>query len=187
MPTFTRPDEAPFAGARREELYCTDLGVGRLLLAGDLPLEHYLPDPRRPAPPAAGPAGPWAALLRRYFAGEPVAFDLDVTEYAKAYGLTAFEAAVYTALAAVPWGTTLSYRDLAVAAGRPNAYRAVGSVMARNRLPVILPCHRVVKNDGRLGYYSYDPSWKARLLELEGVRVSRDLADPTRSSLRRTA
>ena len=54
--------------------------------------------------------------------------------------------------------------------GHPNAYRAVGSAMARNALPVILPCHRVVKNDGRLGHYGDDPAWKERLLALEGVR-----------------
>ena len=43
--------------------------------------------------------------------------------------------------------------------------------MARNALPVILPCHRVIKNDGRLGSYGDDPAWKERLLALEGVRV----------------
>jgi methylated-DNA-[protein]-cysteine S-methyltransferase len=43
--------------------------------------------------------------------------------------------------------------------------------MARNALPVILPCHRVIKNDGRLGFYGDDPAWKERLLALEGVRV----------------
>ncbi len=185
MRTFTRQDEAPpAAGSRREEYYETELGVGRLLLAGDLPLELDLPDPHRPAPPAAAPAGRWALALQRYFAGEPVAFDLDIGAYANAHGLTAFETAVYAALAAVPWGTVLSYRDLAAAAGHPNAYRAAGSVMARNELPVILPCHRVVKNDGRLGFYGDDPAWKARLLELEGVAVRRDPMDPTRSAIR---
>jgi methylated-DNA-[protein]-cysteine S-methyltransferase len=185
MRTSTRQDEAPAAGSRREEYYETDLGVGRLVLAGDLPLEHWLPDPGRAAPPAAAPPGPWTLALRRYFAGEPVAFDLDVVAYAGALGLTAFETAVYAALAGVPWGTAVSYRDLAAVAGHPNAYRAVGSTMARNELPVILPCHRVVKNDGRLGFYGDDPAWKARLLELEGVAVRRDPSDPTRSSIER--
>ena len=188
MRTCTRPDDAsPQAAPRHEEFYQTDLGVGRLLLAGDLPLELDLPDPGRPLPPSAAPAGRWVSALQRYFAGEPVAFDLDVRAFARAHGLTAFETAVYTALARVPWGSALSYRDLAAAAGYPHAYRAVGSVMARNELPVILPCHRVVKNDGRLGRYGDDPTWKARLLELEGVAVRRDPLDPTRSSLRRPA
>lgn len=188
MRICTRPDDVPpLAGPRHEELYQTPLGVGRLLLDGDLPLEHDLPDPGRPLPPPAAPAGRWATALRRYFAGEPVTFDLDVPAYARAHGLTAFETAVYAALTRVPWGSALSYRDLAAAAGHPNAYRAVGSVMARNELPVIIPCHRVVKNDGRLGSYGDDPAWKARLLELEGVAVDRDPLDPTRSRLRRPA
>ena len=72
----------------------------------------------------------------------------------------------------MPYGDALSYRELAAAAGRPNAYRAVGSAMARNALPVILPCHRVVSNDGRLGQYGDDPAWKERLLALEGVPVA---------------
>ena len=98
-------------------------------------------------------------------------FALDVDAYGEAHGFTGFELAVYRALAEVPYGRAVSYRDLAVAAGRPNAYRAVGSAMARNALPVILPCHRVIKNDGRLGSYGDDPAWKQRLLALEGVRV----------------
>jgi methylated-DNA-[protein]-cysteine S-methyltransferase len=76
---------------------------------------------------------------------------------------------VYAALAAVPYGRAVSYRDLAHAAGRPNAYRAVGTAMSHNALPVILPCHRVIKNDGTPGLYGDDPTWKLRLLELEGV------------------
>ena len=67
------------------------------------------------------------------------------------------------------------------AAGRPNAYRAAGSAMARNALPVILPCHRVIKNDGRLGFYGDDPAWKERLLALEGSWRAR--LDPTRSAI----
>ncbi len=185
MRTSTKLGEAPPATVtRREEYFESELGVGRLLLAGDLPLELDLPDPHRRTPASAKPLSHWASDLQRYFSGERVAFDLDVRAYAQAHGLTAFETAVFSALAVVPWGTAVSYRDLAAAAGHPNAYRAVGSTMARNELPVILPCHRVVKNDGRLGYYGDDPSWKARLLELEGVAIRRDPDDPTRSILR---
>jgi methylated-DNA-[protein]-cysteine S-methyltransferase len=128
-----------------------------------------LPDPTRRAPGGDGaPSSEWCRLLVRYFAGEAVVFALDVTRYARVYGCTTFETAVLEALASVPYGQAVSYRDLAVAAGYPNAYRAAGSVMAHNQLPVILPCHRVIKNDGRLGEYGDDPAWKARLLTLEG-------------------
>ncbi len=173
MRTFTKRADGPVVrGPAREEWYVTDLGVGRLLVAGDLPLEADLPDPDATAPSGAGRSGRWARLLERYFAGERVAFDLDVDAYAAAHGLTDFERDVYLALARVPYGTAVSYRELAAAAGRPNAYRAAGSAMARNLLPVILPCHRVVRNDGRLGQYGDDPAWKERLLKLEGVQVT---------------
>lgn len=172
MRIFTKQGEAPMpAASRREETYACRFGVGRLLTAGDLPLALWLPS--TVARDATAPVSPsrWALLLERYFAGEPVNFDLDLTAYAAAAGLTAFEQDVHAALTRVPYGAVVSYRDLAAAAGRPHAYRAVGSVMARNRLPVILPCHRVVKNDGSLGRYGDDPAWKERLLTLEGVRL----------------
>ncbi len=161
-------DVAGRSVATHEEYYMTADGVGRVLFAGDLPLELDLPDPARTAP-ADAPRGPWVELLERYFAGEPVEFPLDVQAHCRAHGFTAFESDVYAVLAKVPFGSAVSYRDLAHAAGRPNAYRAVGSAMARNELPIILPCHRVVKNDGRPGFYGDDPRWKVRLLQLEGT------------------
>jgi len=178
MRTSTRQAKGPAPGTRRDQYFTTPFGTGRLRLVGDLPLELELPAPDVRRPVAAGPSdaeeagtdpGGWVAKLEAYFAGEPVAFGLDVAAHCRARGMTAFEAAVYTALAAVPYGRAVSYRDLAHAAGRPNAYRAVGTAMSRNVLPVILPCHRVIKNDGTPGQYGDDPTWKLRLLELEGV------------------
>jgi methylated-DNA-[protein]-cysteine S-methyltransferase len=157
----------------REELYVTGWGVGSVMLRGDVPLALELPDARR-ARPARGeglPPSRWRRRLERYFAGEQVEFALDAQAFARELGCTRFETEVYAALATVPYGEVVSYRDLAVLAGRPNAYRAVGSAMARNPLPVILPCHRVIKNDGHCGPYGDDPSWKPRLLALEGLRV----------------
>ena len=168
MRSSTKPAEA--APALWEETYATRFGVGRLLLAGDLPVEHDLPDAAR-AELGGAPPSRWARALEAYFAGERVTFDLDVGGWAEAAGCTTFETAVYEALAAVPYGEAVSYRDLAVLAGHPNAYRAVGSTMARNPLPVLLPCHRVIRSDGHLGQYGDDPAWKVRLLELEGAGV----------------
>jgi len=153
---------------RREELYSTDYGVGKLTLEGDLPVGHELPDPQKSSP-AVESADPWCDLLRRYFAGEPVDWPFDLERYVAWANLTVFEADVLRALARVPYGRTASYRDLAVASGRPQACRAVGSVMARNQLPVILPCHRVIYSDGSLGPYGDDPAWKRRLLQVEGA------------------
>jgi methylated-DNA-[protein]-cysteine S-methyltransferase len=171
MRTSIRPDELARLGRLTEEHFACDLGVGHLLLAEGLPIALELPRPVRTMRPAAHGTGDWTARLERYFAGERVEFDLDVDAYGAVHGFTTFELAVYKALAAVPYGTAVSYRDLALAAGRPNAYRAVGTAMSRNALPVILPCHRVIKNDGRLGSYGDDPAWKERLLRLEGVTI----------------
>ena len=153
--------------ARRVEYYETAFGVGRLVLEGDLPVELDLPAPGR----RAGESEPsrWGDLLARYFAGEQVAFPLDLERFLDAHGFTDFERDVLRALARVPYGRAVSYGDLAAAAGRPHAYRAAGSVMARNPLPVVLPCHRIVHSDGSLGRYGDDPSWKPRLLRLEGL------------------
>ena len=157
----------------KEEFYETPWGPGRLITVGDLPLELDLPDLTRPAgkTPKMEPASFWRRLLERYFAGQRVIFQLDAAAFAAAHRCTRFSAAVYAALATVPYGEVVSYRDLAVLAGHPNAYRAVGSAMARNPLPVILPCHRVIKNDGVCGRYGSDSSWKPRLLALEGRSV----------------
>jgi methylated-DNA-[protein]-cysteine S-methyltransferase len=156
--------------SRRTEHFTTPFGVGALVLDGDLPRALSLPDLRR-VRPGADSDDPWCERLRRYFDGEPESLDLDLDRYLACVRMTAFEADVVRALAGVPYGETASYRDLAVAAGHPQAQRAVGSVMARNELPVILPCHRIVRSDGSLGRYGDDPAWKHRLLELEGAAI----------------
>ncbi len=65
-----------------------------------------------------------------------------------------FEKKVYQSLMQVPYGQTLSYKELATLAESPNAYRAVGSAMAKNKFVIVVPCHRVIKEDGQLGHYS---------------------------------
>ena len=155
-----------------EERYETPFGWGVLVLADDLPVALELPDVERPPGNVGG--GAWRELLERYFAGEQVVFPLDVMRHCVALGLSRFESAVLAELAAVPYGRAVSYGELAAAAGHPNAYRAVGSVMGRNALPVILPCHRVIRSDGDLGQYGDDPRWKRRLLTLEGYFESDD-------------
>ena len=171
MRISTRHAEMPVATARREETYVCRFGTGRLLTSADLPLEVRLPGAGADELAVVAAPSRWARLLESYFTGEAVSFDLDLDAYAEAVGLTAFEHATYAALAQIPRGSVASYADLAAAAGNPRAHRAVGSAMARNRLPVILPCHRVIRSDGDLGQYGDDPVWKERLLTLEGVRL----------------
>jgi methylated-DNA-[protein]-cysteine S-methyltransferase len=81
-----------------------------------------------------------------------------------------FARRVLQACQAIPWGEVRSYGELAVEIGSPAAARAVGTALARNPLPLVIPCHRVVGHHGRLGGFSAPGglATKARLLELEG-------------------
>ncbi len=82
---------------------------------------------------------------------------------------TPFQRAVLEAVAAIPRGETRTYQQIAETVGRPRAARAVGEVMRTNPIPVLIPCHRVVRSGGDIGRYTPDPAIKRRLLELEGA------------------
>ena len=101
--------------------------------------------------------------LDEYFEGRRRAFDLTLD----LRGLPAFTLSVLRELARVPYGETTTYGALAAKAGHPRAARAVGTVMNRNRIPIVLPCHRVVGADGSLVGYGGGLDIKAKLLELE--------------------
>lgn len=78
-----------------------------------------------------------------------------------------FEAEVLLATSRIPWGETRTYSWVAEAAGRPGAARAVGNALGRNPIPILIPCHRVVRSDGSLGGFSSGLWWKKKLLSLE--------------------
>ncbi len=82
-----------------------------------------------------------------------------------------FHRAALRAAAEIPKGEVRTYAEVAAAAGRPGAARAVGQAMARNPVPLLLPCHRVVPSAGGVGQYGYGPDLKKRLLSLEGAAV----------------
>jgi methylated-DNA-[protein]-cysteine S-methyltransferase len=103
--------------------------------------------------------------LDEYFAGRRTAFDLGLD----LRGLAPFTLDVLRELARVPFGETTTYGELAARVGRPRAARAVGTVMNRNRIPIVLPCHRVVGASGSLVGYAGGLDRKVALLELEGV------------------
>jgi len=86
-------------------------------------------------------------------------------------GVSLFRQKVYKALRGVKSGETISYGELAKLAGSPRAGRAVGSAMANNPIPLIIPCHRVIKGDGDLGSFSADGGvdLKKKMLVLEGA------------------
>jgi methylated-DNA-[protein]-cysteine S-methyltransferase len=105
--------------------------------------------------------------LDEYFAGTRKVFDLPLD-----LRVAPFHADVLAELARVPYGQTETYGALAAKAGRPKAARAVGTVMNRNPIPIVLPCHRIVGANGSLTGYAGGLDVKLRLLQLEGAMLS---------------
>jgi methylated-DNA-[protein]-cysteine S-methyltransferase len=137
-------------------------GPGELWLDGDAPVWHELP---RGGADEDDADHPLTHRLVAFFRGEDVSFGdvaLDLADEGP------FHQALAATLRAVPRGEVVTYGELAALAGRPGAARAAGTFCARNRLPVFVPCHRVVAADGLGGYGSLGLEYKRRLLELEG-------------------
>jgi methylated-DNA-[protein]-cysteine S-methyltransferase len=106
--------------------------------------------------------------LDEYFAGRRRTFELK-TDRALIHG---FARAVLTQTARIPYGSFLTYAEVAAEAGSPRAHRAAGSALARNPIPIVIPCHRVLRSGGVIGNYGGGPEMKARLLAMEGAEVS---------------
>jgi methylated-DNA-[protein]-cysteine S-methyltransferase len=106
--------------------------------------------------------------LDEYFAGRRHQFDVPLDRrLSHGYRRTVLEA-----LSEVPYGQTVSYRDLAERTGNPKASRAVGSAMATNPIPIVVPCHRVLRTGGALGGYGGGLDVKVWLLRLEGALLN---------------
>jgi methylated-DNA-[protein]-cysteine S-methyltransferase len=114
---------------------------------------------------AAKPLDPVRRQLDEYFEGTRTEFELPID--LRQTG--SFSRAVLTRLARVPYGEVTTYGALAAAAHRPRAARAVGTVMNRNPIPIVLPCHRVVGANGSLVGYAGGLERKEQLLTLEGA------------------
>ena len=106
-----------------------------------------------------------ARELEEYFAGRRQAFDLPLDLRL----IKGFRRVVITHLPEIGYGSTASYTALAAAAGNPRAVRAAGTACATNPLPIVVPCHRVVRSDGGLGQYLGGTEVKHALLVLEGA------------------
>jgi methylated-DNA-[protein]-cysteine S-methyltransferase len=106
--------------------------------------------------------------LADYFSGVHRSFDVPID----LSGVTAFSRAVLDATAAIPFGETRTYGDIARAIGKPGASRAVGNALNKNPIPLIVPCHRIVPTSGGIGNYAGSPQVKAHLLNLEGALPS---------------
>jgi O-6-methylguanine DNA methyltransferase len=115
------------------------------------------------SPAAADRIEDLAGRVGAALAGERVEVPLDLTR------VTPFQRRVLQTVRGIPRGEVRPYVWVAREAGSPGASRAVGNVMANNPIPLIVPCHRVVRNDGRTGSYAFGAGEKVRLLRLEGV------------------
>jgi len=107
-----------------------------------------------------------AAQLDEYFAGKRRAFDIPL----KPEG-TAFQRQVWSILQTIPYGNTITYKDIALELGNLAAIRAVGRANGSNPIPIIIPCHRVIGADGSLTGFGGGLPLKEALLKLEGVRI----------------
>lgn len=107
---------------------------------------------------------PYIKILKDYFNGIPIPKDIKLDLEG-----TSFEKLVWHKLMEIPYGKTLSYKDIAEGISKPKAFQAVGNAVGSNPLLIVIPCHRVIKADGRLGGFSSDIQLKIDLLNKEGA------------------
>jgi O-6-methylguanine DNA methyltransferase len=107
---------------------------------------------------------PYVRELKEYFAGrrKEFSFPLDLRG-------TEFQKRCWRALLKIPYGKTRSYADIARAVGSPRSFRAVGQANHQNPIAIVVPCHRVITSDGKLGGYGGGLAMKEKLLRLEGA------------------
>ena len=109
-----------------------------------------------------------ASELREYFGGQRAQFDVPL-DWSR---MAPFQRAVLEATATVPFGHVDTYAGIARKIGKPGATRAVGNALGRNPIPVIVPCHRVIRSDATIGGYTGGLGIKHRLLAIEGVTLT---------------
>jgi len=100
--------------------------------------------------------------LKKYLKGGLQRFDCKLD-----FRGTPFQKRVWSALTKIPYGQTRSYKEIAQAIGHPKAFRAVGNANGQNSIPLIIPCHRVIESNGRLGGFGHGVKVKKQLLDFE--------------------
>lgn len=147
-----------------------DTPIGRLRLVSDgahitaIAFPQHAGEPGDDRPCSDPALAACAAQLSEYFQGRRQRFDLPLAPRG-----TPFQQAVWQALRDIPYGELRSYRDVAEALHNPRAVRAVGAANARNPIPIVVPCHRVIGSDGSLTGFAGGLAMKRALLELEGA------------------
>ncbi len=152
--TRRRPASSVAADVARFHIEAGERGVRRIVYGrgGD----ETTPGGRRHAARAR-------AELAEYLAGRRTFFSVPVD----LAGIGDFQARVLAAAARIPYGDTTSYAGLAEAIGHPKASRAVGNALGANPVPIVIPCHRIIRGDGTWGHYAFGGPMKTALLELE--------------------
>lgn len=100
--------------------------------------------------------------LAEYFSGKRRSFDVPLALYG-----TNFQKSVWQALLTIPYGETRTYKQIALAIGKPKASRAVGMANHKNPVPLLVPCHRVIGSNGKLVGYAFGTEMKEKLIRLE--------------------
>ncbi|MEC8838590.1 MAG: methylated-DNA--[protein]-cysteine S-methyltransferase [Candidatus Neomarinimicrobiota bacterium] len=141
-------------------------GVRRILFANNYTFETYLQNnfPHEKIVQNNFELKRISNQIHEYFDLSRKEFSLDID-----IQLSSFYRTALTKVVEIPYGETSSYKSIAIKTGNPNASRAVGNANANNPLPIIIPCHRVIANDGSIGGYGGGLQTKRFLLELEGA------------------
>ena len=156
----------------RLTLFSTDEGLVHIAFDGEEGAEYSRLREAAVEEPDSAPEA--ARQLREFFAGTRTSFDLPL-----AVTGDTFTRRAQRALGEIPFGTTVTYVELADMAGNARAVRAAGSACARNPLPIVWACHRVIRTDGTWGNYRGGPRAKSWLLTFEsGSAGSRNLDGP---------
>ena len=141
-------------------------GIRRILLENNAPFEQYLHNnfPDEKVVNNNFELKKSSNQIHEYFDLSRKEFSLDID-----IQLSSYYRKVLKKVENIPYGKTASYKLIAIETGNPKASRAVGNANANNPLPIIIPCHRVIANDGRIGGYGGGLKTKRFLLELEGA------------------
>jgi len=107
--------------------------------------------------------------LQEYFNQERTKFSVPIK-----YIGTEFQKSVWSELISIPYGSVATYKDIAIRVNNEKAFRAVGMANNKNRLPIIVPCHRVIGSKGKLVGYAGGLELKKKLLEIEGIKIDYD-------------
>ena len=155
--TRTRPAAEPGTDVSRFHIEATDRGIRRVGYGAGQ--DHASTRAaRRHLERARGELAEYLAGRRTYFS---VPTDLE--------GIGEFQARVLDQAVRIPYGETVSYAELARRIGHPRASRAVGNALGANPVPIVIPCHRIIRGDGTWGHYAFGGAMKTALLSLERV------------------